>query len=345
MSGLVRKDFYVVKSMGRSYLFMFGVFAFLSMMGVYDGVSVLSFLAVMMLIMLPINTFAYDEQSGWEKLAAATPAGRRGVVGAKYLFTVLLLAVGLALCAGIQASMYAFGIHGDGTLGECLEASMITVCAGGILNAILLPLIFRFGTQKSRIFFMIAMGVEVQIEDMAFDALVAAVQTGKVNVAIASMGAKEERKEKVDFTQMYHQQMNVYIAQKDSDISIANMEDIAAYNVGVQSGTLPDQYITGLVDAGKMKDSQVSRYEAPENMILDLEAGRIDLVAGDKNQAKVFEGMYNVKIIYECSFFGTGENIAVPKNQPELLGELDGILDDLREEGFLDELALKWEVD
>ena len=130
MSGLVRKDFYVVKSM-----------------------------AVMMLIMLPINTFAYDEQSGWEKLAAATPAGRRGVVGAKYLFTVLLLAVGLALCAGIQASMYAFGIHGDGTLGECLEASMITVCAGGILNAILLPLIFRFGTQKSRIFFMIAMGV------------------------------------------------------------------------------------------------------------------------------------------------------------------------------------------
>ena len=54
MSGLVRKDFYVVKSMGRSYLFMFGVFAFLSMMGVYDGVSVLSFLAVMMLIMLPM---------------------------------------------------------------------------------------------------------------------------------------------------------------------------------------------------------------------------------------------------------------------------------------------------
>ena len=189
------------------------------------------------------------------------------------------------------------------------------------------------------------MGVEIQIEDMAFDALVAAVQTGKVNVAIASMGAKEERKEKVDFTQMYHQQMNVYIAPKDSDITITEMEDIASYNVGVQSGTLPDQYITGLVDAGKMKDSQVSRYEAPENMILDLEAGRIELVAGDKNQAKVFEGLYKVQIIFECSFFGTGENIAVPKNQPELLAELDGILDDLKEEGFLDELALKWEVD
>lgn len=189
------------------------------------------------------------------------------------------------------------------------------------------------------------MGVTVKIEDMAFDALVAAVQTGKVNVAIASMGAKEERKEKVDFTQMYHQQMNVYLAQKDSDIAITDMEDIVNYKVGVQSGTLPDQYITNLVNDGKMKEEQVSRYEAPENMILDLEAGRIDLVAGDKNQAKVFESMYNVKIIFECSFFGTGENIAVPKNQPELLNELDSILDQLRSEGYLDQLAEKWEVD
>ena len=139
--------------------------------------------------------------------------------------------------------------------------------------------------------------------------------------------------------------MNVYLAQKDSDIAITDMEDIVNYKVGVQSGTLPDQYITNLVNDGKMKEDQVSRYEAPENMILDLEAGRIDLVAGDKNQAKVFEGMYNVKIIFECSFFGTGENIAVPKNQPELLNELDSILDQLRSEGYLDQLAEKWEVD
>lgn len=189
------------------------------------------------------------------------------------------------------------------------------------------------------------MGVEVEIQDMAFDALVAAVQTGKVNVAIASMGAKEERKEKVDFTQMYHQQMNVYIAQKDSDIEITDMSDIVEYNVGVQSGTLPDQYITEQVDNGLMEEGQVSRYEAPENMILDLEAGRIELVAGDKNQAKEYEKKYDVEIIFECSFYGTGENIAVPKEQPELLEELDSIIDDLREEGFLDELAEKWEVD
>lgn len=189
------------------------------------------------------------------------------------------------------------------------------------------------------------MGVTVKIEDMAFDALVAAVQTGKVDVAIARMGAKEERKEKVDFTQMYHQQMNVYMARKDSDITITDMEDIVNYKVGVLSGGLPDQFVTEHVTAGTMKDDQISRYDAPENMILDLEAGRIELVAGDKNQAKIYEGMYDVKIIFECSFYGTGENIAVPKNQPELLNELDSILDQLREEGYLESLYEKWELD
>ncbi|MEG1491686.1 MAG: ABC transporter substrate-binding protein [Oscillospiraceae bacterium] len=189
------------------------------------------------------------------------------------------------------------------------------------------------------------MGVKIEITDMSFDALVAAVQTGKVNVAIAAMGAKEERKEKVDFSQMYHQQMNVYITKNGSDIAIKDIKDVAKYKIGVQSGTLPDQYITELVSKGEVPENQVSRYESPETMILDLEAGRIEIVAGDKNQAKEYEKKYDVKIIFECSFYGTGENIAIPKNQPELLAKLDSILDELRTEGFLDEIALKWAVD
>ncbi|MDR1904343.1 MAG: transporter substrate-binding domain-containing protein [Treponema sp.] len=188
------------------------------------------------------------------------------------------------------------------------------------------------------------MGTEVQITDMSFDALVAAVQTGKVDVAICSMGAKEERKKLVDFSQMYHQQLNVYVAQQDSAITINNVEDIVGYTVGVQSGTLPEQYITELVDAGKMKDSQVSHYEKAEPLYLDLVSGRIQLIAGDIGQTREFMKLQPIKIVYETSFYGTGENIAVPKNQPEFLAEIDRILDELRTEGFLASLDAKWDV-
>lgn len=159
MMGLVWKDLYVMKSMGRSYIFMFGIFAFMSLLGIYDGVSFVSFLMVMMLIMMPINTFAYDEQAKWDRYAAATPAGRKGVVAGKYLFTALLLAAGLLLCMGLQVGMYAMDLHGDDGLLDMMMASMVAVSVGAILNAVLLPLLFKFGTQKGRIFLMVSVGI------------------------------------------------------------------------------------------------------------------------------------------------------------------------------------------
>jgi polar amino acid transport system substrate-binding protein len=188
------------------------------------------------------------------------------------------------------------------------------------------------------------MGAEVQITDMSFDALVAAVQTEKVNVAICSMGAKEERKKLVDFSQMYHQQLNVYAAREDSTITINSAEDIVNYTIGVESGTLPEQYITEMIDAGKIKESQVSHYEKSEPLYLDLVSGRIQVIAGDIGQTKEFMKLQPIKIIFETSFYGTGENIAVPKNQPEFLAEIDRILDELRAEGFLKSLDTKWDV-
>lgn len=161
MSGLILKDLYVMKSMGRSYVLMFAVFGVLTAMGLYDGMSFVSFLMVMMLIMLPINTFAYDEQAKWDRYAVATPAGRKGVVGSKYLFTALLLVVGLVLCAVLQTGMFLFGKHGTDTLPEMLATAVSVVSVGGMVNALLLPLIFKFGTQKSRIFLMICVGLLV----------------------------------------------------------------------------------------------------------------------------------------------------------------------------------------
>lgn len=159
MMGLVWKDLYVMKSMGRSYIFMFGIFAFMSLLGIYDGISFVSFLMVMMLIMMPINTFAYDEQAKWDRYAAATPAGRKGVVAGKYLFTALLLAAGLLLCVGLQVGMYAMDLHGDDGLLDMMMASMVAVSVGAILNAVLLPLLFKFGTQKGRIFLMVSVAI------------------------------------------------------------------------------------------------------------------------------------------------------------------------------------------
>jgi polar amino acid transport system substrate-binding protein len=189
------------------------------------------------------------------------------------------------------------------------------------------------------------MDVKVEITDMSFDALLAAVQTGKVDLAICAMGAKEERKRLVDFSQMYHQAFNAYASRSDNNITITDKEDLTKYHIGVQSGTLEEQYVNELVDAGKMKDSQVNHYEQSETMFLDLINGRYEVLAVSIDLVKTYIKRGDpLKIVWEGSIYGTGENIAVPKNQPEFLAEINRTLDVLRAEGYLAQNDEKWEL-
>ena len=157
MSGLVRKEFYLLKGLGRSYALIFAFFILMALTGVYNYTFASAF-AVMMLIMMPINTFSYDEAAKWDRYAAASPAGRRGIVRGKYLFTLLLGAALLALSLLVQTAFYFLG-QGDGdTLGEMYLAAVCCIGAGLLLNAVMLPCIFKLGVQKGRIALLLSVG-------------------------------------------------------------------------------------------------------------------------------------------------------------------------------------------
>jgi polar amino acid transport system substrate-binding protein len=190
------------------------------------------------------------------------------------------------------------------------------------------------------------MGVEVEIQDMAFDSLIAAVEQGKVDVVIASMAPTEERMQKVDFSIPYHYQKNSFLSAVDSMITLANPEDAAKYKIGVQTGTTLDDWVTkNLVEKGKMPAENVFRYERADQSILDLQAGRIDLVLTDSGPAKEYEKTGQAKIILTVKLFDTGENIALKKGEKELKAELDRIINELIQEGFIDELAKKYDLE
>ena len=190
------------------------------------------------------------------------------------------------------------------------------------------------------------MGVKAEITDMSFDALIAAVQNGKVDVAIASIGASEERKQAVDFTKTYHKEMNnVYVVRKDSGIQFTDKDEITGYKVGMQSGSLPDNYITSLIEEGKMDEKNVSRYESDEAVILDLAAGRIEVAAGDITTVEKFLEQYDIEVALRMAFYDLGENIAVQKNEDELTKELDNIIDEMYEDGYLDKLGEQWGIE
>ncbi len=187
------------------------------------------------------------------------------------------------------------------------------------------------------------MGVEVEIQDLGFDALIAAVQGRKVDCAIAAMAATEERKQSVDFTQSYNAQKQSFVVAGDSDIEISTPTDVAAYKIGVQSGTTLDSWVVeNLIDPGLMTEENLSRYERTDQIALDLKAGRIDVAFLDAGPAKDIQENMGVKVIYTDFIAETGQAIALPQGETALKDAMDKIITDLIDEGFIDQLAAKY---
>jgi len=190
------------------------------------------------------------------------------------------------------------------------------------------------------------MGVEIEIVDMGFDALVTAVQEGKLDVVIASMAPTPDRKEMVDFTVAYYIGEQSFMAAADSGITLADPIDAAAYKIGIQTGTTLEEWATtNLVDAGLMEDADLFRYERADNAALDLQAGRIDLVLLDQGPAEALADNMGLEVIYTGPIIETVETaIALPKGEADLKQALDSTIEELQAEGYIDELILEWLV-
>ena len=84
------------------------------------------------------------------------------------------------------------------------------------------------------------LGVEVEIQDMPFDTLIAAVQEGKIDAVIAAMQATAERDQQVDFTIPYRMTKDAFVAVGDSTLVIEKPEDAAGKSIGAQTGTVQE---------------------------------------------------------------------------------------------------------
>ena len=91
------------------------------------------------------------------------------------------------------------------------------------------------------------LGMELKIEDMAFDSIITAVTSGKADIGAAGMTVTEDRLENVNFSDTYATATQVVIVTEDSDIT--SPDDLVGKKVGVQLGTTGDIYAEDIEDA------------------------------------------------------------------------------------------------
>ncbi len=148
MTGLIWKDFLVMRKALKSYLSIMVLYAVMAYLNIFNYSFIITFIQVILMV-LPISAFAYDEQAKWDRYAMSLPIGRSAVVMARYLFVLELAFVTFALgLAG--TALLVISQAEDAT--EMLLTLIVSSTIGLLMPAILLPLSYKLGAERARPF-------------------------------------------------------------------------------------------------------------------------------------------------------------------------------------------------
>ncbi len=178
------------------------------------------------------------------------------------------------------------------------------------------------------------LGVNVVIEDMDFDGIVAAIGT-KIDCGATGMTITDERKEAVNFSDSYYDATQAVLLPKDSSIKTA--EDLAAATaIGVQAGT------TGETVARGINDSAVVSVKSFNQAVLDLVNGKDEAVVIDQVPGEAFVSQYpdDLQLVEGSVFDFDVEQygIAMPKDDEVMLNAINSALADMKADGTYDQL-------
>ena len=234
----------------------------------------------------------------------------------------------------------------DETSAEAAETEAAKEAAGGKLvmatNAEFPPYEYHDGDAIVGIDAEIAkaiadeLGMELEIEDIAFDSIIPEIVSGKADMGLAGMTVTEDRMQSVDFSDTYAKASQKIIVTEDSEI--ASPDDLKGVIVSVQLGTTGDIYVSDLEADG----TTVERYSKGFEAVQALSQGKIDAVVIDGEPAKTFVAETEGLKILDESFTDEEYAIAVKKGNTELLEKINGALKTLKDNGTLDEIVAKY---
>ena len=268
---------------------------------------------------------------------------------------LLAAAMGLTIIAGCSSTTQNSGDDANTTANNSSDpASIETVSDGQLImgtNAAFPPfeytttdgLVGDFDGIDVAIAKKIAdsMGKELVINDQEFDGLIAAVSTGKVDMAVAGMTITPERQENVDFSDTYYAATQVMLVSPDNT-TITKAEDLKnATKVGVVLGYTGDNIVT---DTLQLSENQIQRANRAIDIVMELKNGKLDAVVVDSATGKALAEKNDLKVVEDPEVFDTEEYaIAVRKGNTALLEQINTVLAEMKANGEIEQLAEEYD--
>lgn len=184
------------------------------------------------------------------------------------------------------------------------------------------------------------------ITPVAWDGIIPALTSKKIDMIIGSMSITEERMKTIDFSDKYYNTPTAVIGPKDQTFE-ATPEGLAGKTIGVQVSTIHQDYANKyFVAAG----ATLKEYQTQDEANNDLAAGRLDAVQADsitldsflksEQGAACCDKKGNVKD--DPSILGAGVGVGLRKEDTELKGKINAAIKAIRENGTYDTFSKKY---
>lgn len=183
------------------------------------------------------------------------------------------------------------------------------------------------------------LGVDLEIKEMNFEALLAAVQANQIDMIISGMNPDPEREKVVTFSDVYYEaQHGVLVNKKDLD-KYKEIKDLTDAKIGAQIGSTQEK-----ITKETVKAKEPTLMADVNNLILELKTGKIDALITEEPVAKMA-----IKKNPEMSLVSTikleadggGNAVAVKKGETDLIVEVNKTIKRLLESGELEKFIIE----
>lgn len=176
-------------------------------------------------------------------------------------------------------------------------------------------------------------GVELEIKEMDFDALITALPAGKVDLIISGMNATEERKKAVDFSDVYYTANHGVLVKAENVDKYQEFADLDGLKVGAQLGSTQAELASTLI-----KDAELQLLSNVNNLILELKSGKVEAVVMESSVAKIAAvnnpDLKVGKPVYEEE--SGGNAVAIAKGNEDLVEIVNKVITRVNDDGTME---------
>ena len=178
-------------------------------------------------------------------------------------------------------------------------------------------------------------GYELEIQDMEFKSIIAAVNSKAVDFGMSGFTITDERKLSVNFSDPYEETFQMILVKEDSPIT--GKDDLEGKTIGVQAGTTGDDFCTE--DFG---EDAVNQYDKYDLAITALQNDQVDCVVLDESVAKAFAEANDSLKVLDTAYGAEQYAIAFNFDDAELLEAFNAYLAEIKADGSLDAIFEKY---